>query len=172
MGKEVKVGGKNRATFVAGMIGKGEEYLAGKLFDARAENNELRNMISKFRMDRFSASEEAFRLRKINYNLAKVLQDVGIRPTKLRITYQVDDCPNCEYAHTDDGYTWECNDFPDVGCPQKTIVETESFYDYSISDDGMSGITAGFGSEEYDVLKVVDERTGEVIYERKKENEA
>ena len=170
MSKVIKVSGKTRDQFIESMKGKGEEYLASKLFDVRADNIELRRDISYGRQQDIRCHEEADRLETINRNLAMILEKNGIRPVQLRIKFTTEDCSACEYGFRSE-WEWECanEDDPNHDCPEKTILTSEAFYYYNIEDDELTGIISDFTNESYDVLEVVDERTGKTIWKKPKE---
>lgn len=104
-----------------------------------------------------------------NERLKDVLQDNGIRPKKLEVTYITEDCEHCGFYDSVDGSCagniWGDN------CPEKEVRETISFYSYIIDDGLLSGITSNFNNEKFNALEVRDGITGKVLYKFKdKEN--
>lgn len=172
--KTTKVSGKNLEQYVENLKGKGEEYIARKLFEAKREIIELDSRLRERNVAAEYDKQEAKALREINSNLAYILERNGIRPKLLRITYQNEDCANCEYGFYVDPYgtgtEMQCScEEEDYDCPMKTDVSTNSFYDYAIEDGELTGIAYNFNLESYDVIEVVDEKTGKSIWKKPKE---
>ena len=93
--------------------------------------------------------------------MATVLQENGIRPVRLRLTYLYRDCESCQES---DGEEPPCA-FHDCDRVEK-VTESVGLYTCFIDGSGtLKGITSQFRTEKFDLLKAVDERTGEVIYE-------
>ena len=145
---------------------KGIDWLCSQLWNARTQCHnariETRHAEANYRSARaeISAAREVL---QINENLARVLEQNGIRPTRLRLTYT-----SCG-ADID---TYDCCDGDcDICRAYIKGTGTYSFYDYDISEGKyqsavtITGITAKFKQLNLNVLKVVDERTGEVIYQ-------
>lgn len=93
-----------------------------------------------------------------NENLAHILSENGVRPSLLRVHYIDRPCESC----MDECYWNECTKGADV-------VETLLFYNYRIESGTLEGVDADFISRQLACTKVVDERTGEVLYEEKEE---
>lgn len=176
--KLIKVMGKTRQQFIESVIEKGDEWLAGKLFDERAKAQELREEIRLKNNDLVRRSlyvaEESV-IRKINRNLADVLEENGVRPHRYRITYEVKNCAACDSWEYDDRVDeYHCSDFfryNDDDCVFDTIVETIPFYSYKIVNDELKGIVSDFSKRDFDVVKLADETTGEIVWERDDEEE-
>ena len=174
MSNVIKVSGKTREQYLESMKGKGEEYLASRLFDALADIRTMRQELSRKRQEETKYYEEYVSVYKVNQNLAIVLEKNGVRPVPLRIRYTTEDCSACDYAYRDPydyNMEWQCGneDNPNYDCPEKTILTSATFYTYYIEDDELSGIISDFTNESYDVLEVVDERTGKTIWKKPKE---
>lgn len=128
--------------------------------NARKEANEYREKVWKLERENDSVSE----IQEANKSMAYVLEKNGIRPTKLRLTYIDHDCETCKNDHYDCWYErGECEN-------EKEYVESISFYTYKVEEGFLEGITSQFKEGEYDLVKLVDERTGEVIGEWKKDD--
>lgn len=143
---------------------KGVDWLCTQLWNARTQCHNARIETQHAEANYRSARAEisaAREVTRINENLAKVLEQNGIRPTRLRLTYMSCGAETHDYC---DGDCDGCRDYI-------KSTGTYSYYDYDISEGKyqsaviISGITAEFKRLNLDVLKVVDERTGEVIYQ-------
>lgn len=99
-----------------------------------------------------------------NEILKDVLQDSGIRPKKLEITYVERDCERCSAYNNLDGQCY-CEAWGDDDCEFKEVTATVSFYVYRIDDGTLSGITSSFEESEFDAIRVIDAKTGRKIYE-------
>lgn len=103
---------------------------------------------------------------KENETLKEIIEENGIRPHKLLVTYIERDCENCG----NNGYytgEWDCQ-----GCGYiegfgswEKVVETISFYSYRIDEERLTGITSGFVDADFEVVRVEDANTGKVLYE-------
>lgn len=143
-------------------INNGAEWCANQLW------NKTQNLASKKREiailhDRLAELEgkaASFeRLKTTNERLKDVLEENGIRTTKIRIYYKEHRCDVCT---EEECYEWECDDYSDA-------IASIAWYTYHIADDVIDGITSDFKSQEYECYKIVDERTGEVLYEEDEE---
>lgn len=143
-------------------VDKGAEWCAERLWEARKKLTKLRDELRYSEKQRWSNNvmdaHSRYLLKDANENLATVLEHNGIRPTPLRVTYigrNKDFCENC-----DDHFCIDCEE----GLEKRT--ESMRFYTYFLADDKLSGITSKF---EYvrnlEVIKITDERTGEIIAE-------
>lgn len=143
---------------------KGIEWVMQRLW---VEKNENREQINRMEIRHRSLLRPDFdkMYEKANENMAKVLSEVGIKPDRLRITWEEPDCSCCDDNGTDQCY------FEEYICPMKKVVGTISLYTYKIDDDYLRGITAAFESAEYSVFKVEDMNTKAVIYEREADEE-
>lgn len=154
--------------------GKGVEWCANQLWNARRELEKTRRAKTWEREQRWREQAkyniDYWAVKRANENMADVLEKNGIRPTKLRITYYEADCENCPSNGSENG-EWDC-----YGCGeefdgyaiyerQKIYTADIAFYTYMISGSKLEGITAQFENMEYHLIKVVDERTGEIIGE-------
>ncbi len=91
-------------------------------------------------------------------------EELGLPVQRLEITFLDHPCERCE---CNDGDSEAC-----YGCAWKEpYILTESFYDYAISHGVMNAITKALKKEKYKVVKVVDLKTGRVVYEGEAENE-
>ena len=144
--------------------GKGIEWVMQRLW---VEKNENRERIERMKIRHSGLLRPDFdkMYEKANENMAKVLSEVGVKPDRLRITWEEPDCSCC-----DDNGTYQCV-FEDGICPMKKVVGTISLYTYKIDDDYLKGITAAFKNAEYSVFKVEDMNTKAVIYEREADEE-
>lgn len=146
---------------------KGAKWCASKLYEARADNREFLNRISEDFDDRVKDILQGKNntLKEVNDNLKTVLEENGIRPTKLRVYYQSFDCQNCSKGERYEG-RWICgNEDPwwEDNCPVRNHVDSISFYTYAIDNGYIEGITSKFKRIRIDAIKIVDERTGEVL---------
>ena len=130
----------------------------------------------ELRTKEIALMQENDTLKKANENLQKVLEENGIRPQPLIVTYLVPDCYNCDcYDEAgdeelqDECYYMRCNE----ECPKKKKMERVSFYTYSVDGNMMQGIVSSFASEKYlEIISVIDARNGKVLFENEKfENE-
>ena len=167
---------KNKAGQISEWIGKGAEWCANQLYLARMQRSEAyernRNLEKEVRTLRSRVHNDLYILERANKIMADVLGENGIRPTRLRITYLDTDCVHCPCRGSEDGEGWDC-----LGCgeevngtiireTEKEVTESIAFYTYKIDDGMLQGITSHFEeSEQYDLLKAVDEKTGEVLGE-------
>lgn len=146
---------------------KGIDWLANQLWQQRNNHIDMNKRYGQLesRLWHVKAENEVVEIiKQQNFNIARILEESGIKPTKLRITYQEKDCHDCEDYDGQDCVS----DFPDYECcPKKRIVQTVSFYAYRVDAGVLTGIVSDFKTRnEYDVLKIVDERTGEGIWEK------
>ena len=142
---------------------KGPEWCAENLWKARKELTKVRNYLRTERNLRWRDAVNFHSmdwLKDANENLATVLEHNGIRPTPLRVTYIGRDKAVCKECYDEHCFCDECEE------GLETRTESMSFYTYLLTDDKLSGITSKF---EYvrnvDVIKITDERTGEIIAE-------
>lgn len=142
---------------------KGAEWCAVQLWATReqlAKEKEAKRQLHGKLMERIFESESQYLLAHENLCMATVLQENGIRPVKLRLTYLYRDCEQCSasYGNEPTCEFYECDS-------EEKVIESVSLYTYSIDGKGnLKGITSQFKVENYNLLKAVDERTGEVIY--------
>lgn len=151
---------------------KGAEWCATQLWNARKALSDERERYRKLRHERAESDVNYYILEQSNEIMARVLADNGIRPARLRITYLDCDCLHC--PDNGDIYgedAWDC-----AGCGTKIdgetwrkreaeVTESLAFYTYTIDGGYLRGVTSLFEEKEYDLLKIVDERTGEIIGE-------
>lgn len=167
---------KERKLKIEDWAQKGAEWCATQLWNARKALSDERDKSKRYYLERNHARAERnvndHILKQSNEIMARVLADNGIRPTRLRITYLDCDCfhcPNNGNIYGEDA--WDC-----AGCGEEIngeiwrereveVTESLAFYTYTISGGYLRGITSLFEEKEYDLLKIVDERTGEVIGE-------
>lgn len=142
---------------------KGIEWVMQRLW---VEKNENRERIERMGIRHRNLLRPDFdkMYEKANENMAKVLSEVGIKPDRLRITWEEPDCSCC-----DDNENDQC--CFDSLCPMKKVVGTISLYTYKIDDDYLRGINAAFENAVYSVYKVEDMSTKAVIYEREADKE-
>lgn len=167
---------KDKKSKIAEWTAKGTEWCAKQLWEARKVNQRTENEKQVWKrkaMHSWSQQKvDVYLLEAANANMANVLRENGIKPTRLRVTYISRDCDNCE-CKPEDGYESDvCFNCGDIwnGRPhweeESEHIESISFYTYSINNGYLSGITSQFNSvRDYYLRKVVDERTGEVIGE-------
>lgn len=156
---------KRRKDTIAEYEAHGAHWCAEKLYAAREERDAMRERAKRKAEELMRANGKAGvynAVLKANYNLARVLTESGIRPTLLRVYYSEYHCDKCGVEDCDRYIAEECDDFDDV-------VETISFYTYRIKDDVLDGIDSEFKSRLMECKKIVDDRTGEVLYEAKEE---
>ena len=148
------------------------EWLAEKLYECRAELEKARKEARRNAIAQLTVKE----VKRENENLARVLQKNGIRPTLLRLTYYYKDCEGCPYGLNEiDGTkcTYEENVYNprEENCQWGSAVSVDTYYLYDITDGYFEGISGEFNNEGWDIIKAVDERTGDVIYEREREDD-
>ena len=97
-------------------------------------------------------------LRLANENLRCILEENGIRPHQLLVTYEDDqEWEECYYRRCDEE------------CPKKKKMEKVSFYTYSVDADVLTGIITTFQKEKYiDVISVVDAQSGKTLFSNEK----
>ena len=164
---------KTRSEVMPEWEAKGTKWLAEQLWSAKKATERAKENARSYERayhKELAKDREVYALRDANRLMATVLRDNGIKPTRLRVTYIDCDCLNCPGYGGEDG-EWDC-----LGCGEtyngETIRQTEAkfiesigFYTYRIRGNEMEGINAVFEKKEYEVIKVVDEKTGEVIYQ-------
>lgn len=157
---------KTRIKAIAEWMKKEPIWLAEQLWSARKNAKNAREEVSEYREKLWKLerqNDSVNEIQEANKIMADVLEQNGIRPTRLRLTYIFHDCDNCKYDE-DDWYVCDnCDE-------EKEYVESISFYTYKVHDGFLEGITSQFKEEEYELVKLVDERTGEVIGEWKKDD--
>ena len=148
---------------------KGAEWCAAQLWNARKALSDEREHYRKLRHEIAESNVDYYILEQSNEIMARVLADNGIRPARLRITYLDCDCLHCPDNYEEEA--WDC-----AGCGveidgeiwrkhEVEVTESLAFYTYTIDGGYLRGVTSLFEEKEYDLLKIVDERTGEVIGE-------
>ena len=147
---------------------KGAEWCATQLWNAK-------KMAQKAKKEAFNCKKELHilkiqeglfgALKAENEHLKDVLDFNGIRPTKMTLYYLVPDCGDCDGDDVN-FYCCDCCD-PDY----QNIVVSEAWYTYEITDGLISGITSSFHRDEYECYKIVNERTGEVVYQQEDSHE-
>lgn len=112
-------------------------------------------------------------VKKANYTLKCVLEEAGIFPTKLTLFYRGTYCEKCPSNSENGGDEDSCGYCNTETMPPVIIVKTLSFYTYKITDGDIEGITTNFedGVSRYECFKIVNEKTGEVLYEASEEEE-
>lgn len=151
---------------------KGAEWCAKRLWD---ERNKLNDTTAKLRCIELKASrlecENANGYQTVlrqNHTMAGVLENHGIMPTRLRLTYRAHDEHMCEGC---DGYGRDCEECAYL----QECIETETFYSYRIGQEWWMGerdwvIEGATGEFEYrttwNLIEVRDDRTNEVIWKR------
>lgn len=155
---------------------KGLEWCAKTLLATKEEAAGLRAQLKTVEREKRQENTDYFALKEANDAMAEVLEKNGIRPTRLRITYIETDCENCPFYSDEDDERdcWGCGETyrgSIVRGKEKICTQGVGFYTYLIDGNFLKGITAQFENVEYDLIKVVDERTGEVIGEWEYQNE-
>lgn len=156
---------KRRKDTIAEYEAHGAQWCAEKLYAAREARDAMRERAKQMYEEMMRAFGKAGvynAVMEANENLARVLTESGIRPTLLRVYYSEYHCDRCDNEDCDRYIAEECDDFDDV-------VETISFYAYRIENDMLEGINTEFKTRLMECKKIVDERTGEVLYEAKEE---
>lgn len=143
---------------------KTPHYLASRLYNAREQINMMAGQCNihhhEYIRGLFAGLLEA------NKNLAEILKQNGIIPTKYRIHYLDKTCSLCScYNEIED----ECmNDDPwDNPCKFAEHVFTFPFYSLDAFVDGLYGIKGDFKEftiEGLQLMKVVKEDTNEVVW--------
>lgn len=175
----------NKKEQIAEWTQKGAEWCATQLYEARRyltkerrKNTEIHKELKHLEAQSMVDNDI---LRHSNKIMSEVLEENGIRPTRLRITYLCRDCDHCDYGEwDDDDHECHCSEigwynFPNcdeliggdiVRGAEKAVTESIAFYTYKIDNGFLSGITGLFEHKYgYDLVKVVDEKTGEIIGE-------
>lgn len=147
---------------------KGAEWCAAQLWNAK-------KMAQKAKKEAFDCKKELHTLKiqeglygalkAENEYLKDVIEFNGIRPTKMTLYYLVPDCGDCD----GDDIEFYCCDRCDPD--YQDIVVSESWYTFEITDGLISGITSSFHRNEYECYKIVNERTGEVVYQQEDNHE-
>ena len=167
---------QGKAERIAKYTGKGVEWCAKKLYEARRELEAVRGQKNMYQQEAWkdrAECDEIETLKKINARMAKILEQNGIRPVRLRITYLACDCEHCENNGNIYGEdAWDC-----YGCGEEInghiyrekeirVITTEPFYSYELAGNKLAGITGLFEAKEHnEVIKVIDMGTNEVLYE-------
>ena len=167
-----------RSEKIAHWLELGPEKMAESLWVLWQRNQNLKReaqgMIFRRRCD--DAQQQAKlnhydTLLRQNEILKDVLQDAGIRPKRLEVSYIERDCEHCEaYDKEFDACTseaWYEEDEED--CKYKNVTATVAFYAYKIDNDMLEGITADFEHSTFDAIEVRDAKTGRVIYQYEKD---
>lgn len=147
---------------------RGAEWCATQLWTARVDASRLRSEnAERSRIDRRDISE-AYILAQANKRLKKLLAEEGVEIKKLIVqfidtnfddecdgcgAYGYKNCEECEYRH------------------EENIVGTFSFYTWHIHDGHLSGITKTFEDVDLEVVRIIDDNTGSVLYQTETENE-
>ena len=159
----------NKQEIIEQWTNKGAEYCANRLWQCR---NELKKERERRRLyfkeaHVFTAKHALVEdVMKANQNLKTALEENGITPVKLRLYYLFrehdEDCEEC------------CFEFCDVCAEKEEVeyIESLAFYTYKISDGFIHGIVSNLSERFIDCYKIVDDRTGEVIYEMEQEEMA
>lgn len=156
---------KSKKEQIAEWIARGPEWLAGKLYEEKLLTKRLAKRRYRSRPTYY---EEVAALEKANETMAQVLEDNGIRPTHLTVQFIEADCENCEFKgdEDDDEPNYDCYYTRiDGECPYRKDVISRGFYSYVVSDGLFEGITSIFTKERFEAVKVINDRTGEVVYE-------
>lgn len=157
---------KERNTEISEYEAKGAHWCAEKLYYARQEANAYREHYRHEATARMEADAKVCmydKLAKANENLAHILSENGVRPSRFRIYYKEHNCSECD-AEWCSQYDFDtCDDY------EITIIPI-SFYDFIINGGEIAGIADDFERIDYRCTKIVDERTGEVLYEEKEGN--
>lgn len=161
----------NRKAEIENFTKKGVDWCAEKLYEARRNNKkaieDMRRSIKLMEVDKEHVGD--LLLREANRNMAKLLGENGIKPTKLIVTYidkrcddcECDECDDCEYEYLDEEESHAIE-----------AVLSVAFYDFWTDGSTLHGISATFEDLEFqNLLKVIYAKTGEVIFEREKDNE-
>ena len=150
---------------------KGIDWCITKLWSTREDAKKTRKELAEL----FGIKNYLYDVRRENEALKNVLEENGIRATKLRVYYKdkgytrmcllredVADCPNCFEENCEGNEKIDyCHD----------CIETISWYSYKIDNGKIEGIVSNFCKDEYECYKIIDERTGEVLYEEKEKND-
>lgn len=141
---------ERRNAKIAEFVEKGAEWCAKKLYAARQELDFEKHKNRRIE----SRLWEQSGINEVNENLKKILEKNGIRPIKLRLYYRECTAEECEDCYECEG----CEDYIET-------ISQVSFYSYKITDGNIKGILHDFNSEQFECHKIVDDRTGEVIWE-------
>ena len=144
---------------------RGAEWCATQLWNAKKKSETDRAGLERYinywkdKADEFEGRANTQKeLERVNERLKDILSDNGIRPTKLRLEYIAKECEVGE-CDADECWSYEDCDF----CVEK--VSVLSWYDYEITDGVIEGILSNFEDKRLNCLKIVNERTGEVLYQ-------
>ena len=147
---------------------KGAEWCATQLWNAKkmAQKAKKEAFDYKKELHTLKIQEGLFvALKAENEHLKDVIEFNGIRPTKMTLYYLVPDCGDCD----GDDVEFYCCDRCDPD--YQNIVVSEAWYTFEITDGLISGITSSFHRDEYECYKIVNERTGEVVYQQEVNHE-
>lgn len=158
---------KTKKETIAEYIQKGVEWCANKYYIAHQYNTKAKKELTAMR---FCKNDNMKAIQEANENMRKVLEEYGARPVHLTIKYKERNCEKCQYYDDvcDEDTSWDCfytsaND----ECPMTGGVDSLGFWTYSVNDDdGFEGISTTFETKKYDAVKVINDVTGDVIYER------
>ena len=157
---------KTKKETIAEYIQKGVEWCANKYYIADEYNKKAKKELARLR-SQVGTRYDFWAVKKANENMQKVLIDYGARPVHLTIKYVEPNCKTCPYGTTkNNGEDWEClEEYGTYECPMKGGAMSIGFWTYSVDDDGFEGITSEFITENFDAVKVINDATGDVIYE-------
>lgn len=147
---------------------KGAEWCATQLWNAKkmAQKAKKEAFDCKKELHTLKIQEGLYRaLKAENEHLKDVIEFNGIRPTKMTLYYLVPDCEDCDGDDVDFYCCDRCD--PDY----KNVVVSEAWYTFGITDGLISGVTSSFHRNEYECYKIVNERTGEVVYQQEDSHE-
>ena len=150
---------KDIKSAVAEWAPNGAEWCAKKLFEARQELHKIRlenKHSTLYECKRYrlkSALSE--RVMEENSAMAEVLEKNGIRPTFLRCFYVAKPCEDCD---REECHYYECED-------EAEYVDSIAWYLWRIKDGTIEGVLTDFSSKSLDCYKIIDEKTGKVLYQ-------
>lgn len=166
---------KTKKEKIAEFEQKGAEWCAKKLYEMREKYKECAETRQAYkRTNKILKIKDAIeeKIVKENEILKEILEENGIRPHRLLVTYIDVNCEHCENNGFYDG-EWNCE-----GCGHlewhgnfERYIETFSFYSYRIDEERLRGITSGFDEADFEVLRVEDANTGKVLYENEQVDE-
>lgn len=157
---------KARKRKIAEWEQRGNQWCAEQLWLARKAAYGQAETIGKLSSSLHETEARADALAETNEILSLVLKENGIRTHKLIITYEEGRCL-ADLAGTGECDEWDCD-----YCPkwqQALKIRTVGFYIWELTEDVLQGITADFKKEGFDVVRIIDDETRRLLWERQED---
>lgn len=139
--------------------------MANRLWEARKTISSLNKEIKQYKYIQSAAEVEAATLREKNYVWHKALKKNDITTHKLIVEHRDSYCGDNESEYG--CYAVDCDGCENL-CETRN-VERISFYVWEVNNGELLGIKRNFEEAQLEVLRIIDETTGTVLYERKKD---